>query len=59
MNNPKIDWSNSQTSPTDLWKNELLTIEDRLLIADGAVAWHREVIKNLRKQLEECRSSNN
>lgn len=45
------DWSDSQTAPTELWKNPLLTLQDRLRIADGSVKFHQMVIQNLRQQL--------
>ena len=48
------DWSNSQTAPTELWKNPLLTLQDRLRIADGSVKFHQNVIKNLREQLKKA-----
>ena len=45
------DWSDSKTLPTELWKNRMYSTSDRLLMADGAVAFEREVNANLRKQL--------
>lgn len=47
------DWSDSRTLETEAWKNPLLSKNDRLQIADGAVAWRDEVIANLRQQLRE------
>jgi len=49
---PDVDWSNSATMPTELWKNRLYSIADRLQMADGAVAYERSVVQNLREQLE-------
>lgn len=40
------------TLESELWKNPLLPIEERIEIADGAIAWRNDVIANLRKQLE-------
>ena len=42
------DWSNSETLPTEMWKNTLATFQDRLLIADRAVKFYQEVARNLR-----------
>jgi hypothetical protein len=47
----ELDWSDSKTLPTELWKNRMYSTSDRLLMADGAVAFEREVNANLRKQL--------
>jgi len=44
------DWSDSKTLDSEGWKNPLLAKNDRLQIADGAVAWRDEVIRNLRSQ---------
>lgn len=44
------DWSASKTLESEGWKNPLLSKNDRLQIADGAVAWRDEVIKNLRSR---------
>src|SRR5690554_376594 len=44
------DWSDSKTLESEGWKNPLLSKNDRLQIADGAVAWRDEVIKNLRSR---------
>ena len=48
------NWDNSETLPTELWKSTLLPMHERLEIADGAVAFHRKTIANLRAQLKEC-----
>ena len=48
------NWGNSETLPTELWKSTLLPMHERLEIADGAVAFHRKTIANLRAQLKEC-----
>lgn len=45
------DWSDSKTLPSELWKNPLLSLQERLQIADGAVQWNREVAENLRARL--------
>ena len=45
------DWSDSKTMPTELWKNRLLSLQERLQIADGAVQWTRKVVENLRSRL--------
>lgn len=47
------DWSDSKTLETEGWKNPLLSKNDRLQIADGAVAWRDEVIKNLRSRVSQ------
>lgn len=46
------DWSNSSTLQSEMWKNPLLPKSERLEIADGAIAYRNEVIKNLRRQLK-------
>jgi hypothetical protein len=45
------DWSDSETQPSELWKNPLLDKTQRLLMADGAVHFRDQVIENLRVQL--------
>ena len=50
------DWSNSKTSPMEIWKNRVNTLADRLEMADGAISFRDEVIANLRAQLAEARS---
>ena len=47
------DWSNSKTLPSELWKSPLLSLQERLQIADGAVKWNREVADNLRSRLQQ------
>lgn len=47
------DWYNSKTLPSELWKNPLLSLQERLQIADGAVQWNREVADNLRSRLQQ------
>lgn len=47
------DWSSSETAQLQGWKNPLLSMDDRLLIADGAVRFRDEMIANLRRQLAE------
>lgn len=47
-----VDWSESPTSSTELWKNQrYYSLEDNLRFADGAVHFHRQVIENLREQI--------
>jgi hypothetical protein len=48
----KIDWSKSKTLPTELWKSELYSLEDRLVMADGAVNFYKQSHKNVLAQLE-------
>jgi len=45
------DWANSETLPTELWKNPLYPMNERLQMADGAVRFRDKVITNLREQL--------
>jgi hypothetical protein len=47
------DFSKSKTLLSELWKNPLYSLQDRLLMADGAVSFRDEVIANLRKQQEQ------
>jgi hypothetical protein len=51
--NSQPDWSDSETSPSALWKNSLCSVKENLQIADGAVHFAEETIKNLRTQLAE------
>lgn len=51
------DWSGSETVMSESWKNPLLPMPERLLIADGAVRFERDVNANLRRQLSEKASS--
>lgn len=46
------DWSNSRTLLSEPWKNLLTPMKERLLIADGAVAFRNDVIKNLQRHLQ-------
>lgn len=46
------DWSNSETLPTEMWKNSFIPMNDRLEIADGAIAFRDATIVNLRKRLK-------
>lgn len=50
------DWKDSETLPSESWKNSLLTFQDRLLIADGAYAFQDKVIKNLRTRIKQLES---
>lgn len=45
------DWSDSKTLPSELWKNPLFPMSERLEMADGAVRFRNDVIANLRAQL--------
>lgn len=45
------DWTDSETDPGKLWKNTTRTIQDRLRIADEAIANRDRIIANLRAQL--------
>lgn len=56
MNEP--DWSDSKTLLSECWKNPLHPMSDRLLMADGAVAFRDAVISNLRKRLKAAHESN-
>lgn len=47
------DWTNSETLPTELWKNTRYSLAFRLKVADGAVAFERRVVENLRSQLKQ------
>ena len=50
------DWGESKTLPTEIWKNSMYSLQDRLLMVDGAVTFYREVEENLRKQIEKLQS---
>ena len=52
--NKEPDWSSSETLLSEPWKNPLTPMDERLVIADGAVAFLNGVINNLRAQLEEA-----
>lgn len=43
------------TLDTEMWKSPFISMEERLEIADGAVAWRNDVIANLRRQLTEVK----
>lgn len=49
-------WTNSKTHPTELWKNTRYSMAFRLEVADGAVAFERKVVENLRHQLKEAKA---
>lgn len=53
------NWAESETGLCELWKNPLLDPSERLLIADGAIAFRDAVIKNLREQIKQLRESQN
>lgn len=55
----RVDWSESQTLPTELWKNPLFDAELQLQLADGAVHFERLVNQNLRQQIEQLRAQLN
>ena len=46
------DWSDSETLPTEMWKNSFIPMNDRLEVADGAIAFRDATIANLRKRLK-------
>lgn len=45
------------TLDSELWKSPFIDINERLEIADGAIAWRNEVIANLRRQLVDARKT--
>ena len=45
------DWTDSETGLLECWKNRLHPMSDRLLMADGAIAFRDKIIANLRSQL--------
>lgn len=47
------DFTHSKTAPTEIWKNRLNSLAERLEMADGAVAFEREVVANLRERLKQ------
>lgn len=47
------DWSKSETLQTELWKSRFYSLAERLVMADGAVAFERKVVENLRSQLKQ------
>lgn len=49
---PEPDWADSKTLPSEMWKNPLIPMNERLEIADGAVRFREEIIANLRRQLQ-------
>lgn len=51
------DWSNSETLLTEAWKNPFIPVNQRFLIADGAIAWRNRVIANLRERLAKYEST--
>lgn len=51
------DWSNSETLLTEAWKNPFIPVDQRFLIADGAIAWRNRVIANLRERLAKYEST--
>lgn len=52
-----IDWSDSKTGELEMWKNPLIPVEERLQIADGAIAFRDNIIKNLRERLVSAEKS--
>lgn len=46
------DWSSSETQVLECWKNPLHPMTDRLLMADGAVAFRDKTIANLRRRIK-------
>lgn len=57
MNN-QPEWTNSETSPFELWKNPSFGLTVQLEIADGAIAFRDKVIQNLRNQIVELEKQN-
>ncbi len=49
--NKHPDWSESETAPSEIWKNPLHSLQCCLLMADGVIAFRGKVIENLRSQL--------
>jgi hypothetical protein len=41
--NQEPDWSNSKTGPLELWKNPMYSMQDRLIMADGAIAFLNKI----------------
>jgi hypothetical protein len=52
MNFEEPNWDESETPLLSSWKNPFIPLSDRLLIADGAIAFRDSVIQNLRNQLK-------
>ncbi|BEG72376.1 hypothetical protein RVBP21_0040 [Pseudomonas phage BRkr] len=49
-----IAWEKASVRPTmetELWKNPFISVEERLEIAEGAIAFRNEVIRNLQGRL--------
>lgn len=46
------DWTDSETLISEIWKNPLISLSERLLIADGAIAYQRKIIDNLRSKIK-------
>ncbi|QYV98853.1 hypothetical protein [Pseudomonas phage U1B] len=49
-----IAWEKASVRPTmetELWKNPFISVEERLEIAEGAIAFRNEVIRNLQDRL--------
>lgn len=46
------NWTDSETNVSEIWKNPLISLKDRLLIADGAIAHQRKIIENLRNKIK-------
>lgn len=55
MNEP--EWEDSETSASELWKNPLIPMEDRLVIADGAIHFRDKVIRQLREKIKTLETS--
>ena len=51
------DWTNSETGLLECWKSPLHSMPDRLLMADGAVAFRDKTISNLRLQIASYQSA--
>jgi len=50
---PEPLWEDSRTGLLEMWKNPMISKNDRLEIADGAIAWRDDVIKTLSKNYDE------
>lgn len=56
--NTEPDWKDSETLPSEGWKNPLYDFQTRLQFADGAISFRDKVIANLRQQLAKAQDNN-
>lgn len=56
--NTEPDWKDSDTLPSEGWKNPLYDFQTRLQFADGAISFRDKVIANLRQQLVRAQDNN-